>query len=284
MIKYTPAKKSEQRVAANSPQNNSDFISLIQKFESQIKLALPRHLTPSRMTRIIITEVRKNPLLASCDRASFFGAVITCAQLGLEPGSGLGQVYLLPFFNNKTNQHEVQLIIGYQGMIDLAERDGRVTIEAHIVYEKDEFDYSLGSEGKIIHKPYLGAEDPGEIIASYALARYSDGRMKFRVLSRHEIEKARQASMTGKKGWGPWKDNYGEMARKTAIRRLFKMLPKSPEVARVQEIEDKAEIGESQDMGDVYGEFKEDHKVQIEEGKPEPVPENTEDPQPNSPE
>jgi recombination protein RecT len=272
MNRYSPAKKAEQRTVTNSPQNNSDFISLIQKFEAQIKLALPRHLTPSRMTRIIITEVRKTPLLASCDRASFFGSVITCAQLGLEPGSGLGQVYLLPFFNSKTQAHEVQLIIGYQGMIDLAERDGRVTIEAHVVYEKDEFDFSLGSKGDISHKPYLGEEDPGKIIASYALARYSDGRMKYRVLSRHEIEQARSASMTGKKGWGPWKDHYAEMARKTAIRRLFKMLPKSPEIARVQEIEDKAEIGESQEMGDVYGEFKEEHKIQIDEGSPEPLP------------
>ena len=274
MNKYTPAKKSEERVAANSPQNNSDFISLIQKFESQMKLALPKHLTPSRMTRIIITEVRKTPLLASCDRASFFGAIITCAQLGLEPGNALGQIYLLPYYNTKQGKHEVQLIVGYQGMIDLIERDGRVTIDAQVVYEKDVFKYTLGTTSEIIHEPYSGEEDPGQVIASYAVARYKDGRTKFRVLRKHEIERAKKASMSGNKGWGPWKDYYAEMAMKTAVRRLFKLLPKNPEMSVVQAIEDKAEIGDTQELDGIYGDFKAENKVEAldEAAKPDPIP------------
>jgi recombination protein RecT len=273
---YSPAKKSEQRTVANSPQNSNDLVNLIQKFESQIKLALPRHLSATRMTRIIITEVRKTPLLASCNRASFFGAIITCAQLGLEPGSGLGQVYLIPFFNNKTGEHEVQLIIGYQGMIELIERDGRITVEAHVIYEKDEFEFSLGSDSAIKHRPHMGSE-PGKIIGAYCIARYTDGRMKFRVLPVHEIEAAKAFSMTGKKGFGPWKDHYSEMARKTAIRRLFKMLPKSPDIARVQEMEDKLEIGGSQNLDNVLEDFKEDSKIEsIEMGTADPIPSDEE--------
>ena len=91
---YKPAAKKQ----AVSVQTN-DLVGLIQKFEPQIRNALPKHITPERMTRIVMTEVRKNPQLAECDKASFFGAVIQCAQLGLEPGTGLGHAYLLPYRN-----------------------------------------------------------------------------------------------------------------------------------------------------------------------------------------
>lgn len=136
-------------------------------------------------------------------------------------------------------------------MIDLVERDGRITIEAHVVYEKDEFEFELGIESKIHHKPYFGSENPGEVVAAYAIARYKDGRYKFRVISKSEIEKAKESSMGKNRSDSPWKKNYDEMARKTAIRRLFKMVPKSPEMARVQELEDAYEIGESQQLEDV---------------------------------
>lgn len=241
-MSYKPAKRSQAQLA----QPTNDLITMVKSFEGQIKAALPKHITPERMTRIIMTEVRKNPQLAECDRASFFGGVIQCAQLGLEPGSGLGHAYLLPYRNR--GNLEVQLIVGYQGMIDLAERAGKVTIDAHVIHERDDFDFALGLNPHINHKPYFGSEDPGEVIGAYAVARYSDGRVKFRVLSKGEIEKARESSKSGKSNYSPWSSHYAEMARKTAIRRLFKLLPKSPELARVQELEDKAEVGESQQL------------------------------------
>ena len=243
-MSYKPAKRSQAQLAQSQPTN--DLVTMVKSFEGQIKAALPKHITPERMTRIIMTEVRKNPQLAECDRASFFGGVIQCAQLGLEPGSGLGHAYLLPYRNR--GNLEVQMIVGYQGMIDLAERSGKVTIDAHVIHERDEFDFSLGLHPHIDHKPYFGHEDPGEVIGAYAVARYSDGRVKFRVLSKGEIEKARNSSKSGKSNYSPWSSHYAEMARKTAIRRLFKLLPKSPELARVQELEDKAEVGESQQL------------------------------------
>ena len=51
------------------------------------------------------------------------------------------------------------------------------------------------------------------------------------VLTPADIEYAKSVSKTGNKGWGPWKDRYEEMARKTAVRRLAKYLPLSPELA-----------------------------------------------------
>ena len=258
-MNYRPAKRTQQAVETTRPDK---LVGLIKAFEPQIKAALPKHITPERMTRIMMTEVRKNPKLADCNVNSFFGAVLQCAQLGLEPGTGLGHAYLLPYQNR--GNLEVQLIVGYQGMLDLAERSGKVTIDAHVIYERDQFDFSLGLDPHINHIPYFGPEDPGEICGSYAVARYSDGRTKFRVCSRREIEETRKASRGGNSPHSPWAKHFAEMARKTAIRRLFKLLPKSPELARVQELEDKAEIGESQDLAAIVDVEEQQPPAQIE--------------------
>lgn len=252
-----PAIKEEDKI--------KNAINLVRQFESQIKLALPAHLSAARMTRILMTEVRKIPLLASCESASLYGAIIQCAQLGLEPGSGLGHIYLIPFYNNKAKRHEVQVITGYQGMIELCERTRLVTIDAHVVYEKDEFEFSYGTNKFLKHKPYFGKEKRGEIIGAYAVATYNDGRDKFRVLNIEEIEEAMLKSQS-KGNYGPWKDHFAEMAQKTAIRRLYKLLPKSPEIARVQELEDKMEAKDSQGLGKLYEDFKGEHKLPEIEG------------------
>ena len=55
----------------------------------QIQNALPRHLDSNRIIRVIMTEVNKNPKLAECSKASFYGAILQASQLGLEIGSGL---------------------------------------------------------------------------------------------------------------------------------------------------------------------------------------------------
>ena len=111
-------------------------------FQKQMALALPKSLTPERLTRIVMSECRKTPALLNCSPTSFYGCVLQCAQLGLEPGSALGHCYLLPFGNGKASdgRPNAQLIIGYRGMIDLARRSGQiVSISAHCVHEADEF-------------------------------------------------------------------------------------------------------------------------------------------------
>ncbi len=240
MNQYKPASQStEQKALATN-----DIISGIRALESQVKAALPDFLKKNteRIIRIVMTEVRKNPKLVECTRESFYGSIIQCAQLGLEPGSGLGQAYLVPFSNK--GKLEVQLIVGYQGMIELAERTGMVTVDAHVVYEKDKFRFAHGVNDVLEHEPYFGLEDRGEVIGAYAIAKYTDGRYKFRVLGRQELIKAREASKT--KYNSPWDTHYAEMCQKTAIRRLFKLLPKSPEILRVQQLETNIDLGESQ--------------------------------------
>lgn len=220
-------------------------------FQSQMALCLPKALTPERLTRIVMSECRKVPALLKCSPQSFYGAVLQCAQLGLEPGSALGHCYLLPFGNGKDTQGRpnAQLIIGYRGMIDLARRSGQiVSINAYCVYAHDDFNYELGLHPDIHHVPSALA-DRGALTHVYAVAVLKDGGVQFEVMSRAEIEKVRNTSKAGKNG--AWVSHFDEMAKKTVIRRLFKYLPVSIEAARAVEVDEKSDRGEAVSAVDV---------------------------------
>lgn len=219
-----------------------NLFQLIESQKVQIEKALPRHLNADRMIRIAMTELRKTPKLAECDRASFIGAIIQASQLGLEPGNALGHAYLVPFWNKARRCHEVQLIPGYRGLIDLARRSGKVvSISARVVRAKDEFRYVLGSEERIEHVPSSDPE-PGEITHVYAIARLTDGTQQMEVMTRAQVDTLSKNPDAD----GPWKSHYDEMARKTVIRRLAKYLPLSPEYVQAIELDDQAYRGEPQ--------------------------------------
>lgn len=240
-----PAKSTQTAVAeANKPKTIMGIIKS-PEFKAQMALALPKSMTADRLTRIVMTECRKEPKLLTCNQASFFGAVLQCAQLGLEPGSALGHCYLLPYGNGKAKDGlpNCQLIIGYRGMIDLARRSGQiVSINAYCVHKADDFVYELGLHPDIKHRPSSEA-DRGPVTFVYAVAQLKGGGVQFEVMSRAEIEAVRSQSKAGTRG--PWMTHWEEMARKTVVRRLFKYLPVSIEAMRAVEIDEKSDRGEA---------------------------------------
>lgn len=200
----TPAIKPDQKLI--------NFINQ-PSMKGQIAAALPRHMAPDRMIRIITTEIRKTPALATCDMQSFIGAVVQCSQLGLEPGGALGHAYLLPFGNGKakSGQSNVQLIIGYRGMIDLARRSGQiVSISARTVRDGDQFHYEYGLDETLKHVP--GDNESSPITHVYAVAKLKDGGVQFEVMTFNQIEKVRGQSKAGNNG--PWQTHWEEMAKK----------------------------------------------------------------------
>lgn len=215
---------------------------LIESQKKQIQAALPKHLSAERMSRIALTELRKNPELSVCDPLSFLGAIIQCSQLGLEPGSALGHAYLIPFNDRKAGKKQVQLIIGYRGLIDLARRSGQIkSISARPVFENDTFKVQYGLHEDIVHHPAQG--ERGELTHVYAVAQLKDGGVQFELMSRYEIDQIAKPNPV-------WKSHYEEMAKKTVIRRLFKYLPVSIEysdiMTKVTEIEDASDNKYSQ--------------------------------------
>lgn len=236
------ATKTRENQSAADPQKRT-VLDLIRAQEKAIQIALPRHMTEERFTRTVITEVRRNPALLKCDPMSLLASIMLSAQLGLELGP-LGHAYLVPY------KREVTFIIGYQGMVDLARRSGQVSsIQAFAVHEGDDFHYQLGLNPDIHHIPASG--DSGELTHVYAVAKYKDGGFNFVVLTREDVEKYRARSAAGKNGSGPWGTDYEAMALKTAIRRLWRWLPRSPEMLRAATADETAPREITTDIADV---------------------------------
>jgi len=219
---------------------------LLKKHGPEIALALPQHVTPERLLRIALSEVRRNPRLAQCSAPSLLGAIFTCAQLGLEPGNALGHCYLIPY------RDECQFQIGYKGMIDLARRSGQIRgLSARRVYENDHFEYTYGLHEDIVHKPARG--ERGELTHVYAVARFADGGEQFEVMDRYELEEIRdgsqgyQTAIKYNKKDTPWISSFDEMCRKTVIRRMFKYLPVSIELVKAASLDERADRGQRQE-------------------------------------
>lgn len=233
-------------------------------FESQkatLAAVLPKHVSPDRMLKIALGALRTTPKLMECTVESLMGAVVQCSQLGLEPNTPLGHAYLIPFEKKKksgnqwvTDKVETQIVIGYKGLIDLARRSGQVvSIAAHAVHEGDTFDYAYGLDEKLEHKPAMS--NRGRVIAFYAVAKLVGGGHAFEVMSAEQVNEIRDASQNYKfardKEKTVWGQHYEEMGRKTVLRRLFKYLPVSIELATAAAIDDVGARGTSQALDTV---------------------------------
>lgn len=204
---------------------------LINRQRSEIARALPKHMDADRLARIAITTIKTVPTLMQCSSSSLLGALMLSAQTGMEPGP-LGHAYLVPR-KSRDRGWEVTWILGYKGIIELARRSGQIrSIEAREVCERDHFDYEFGLDEKLVHRPYMDG-DRGPIVAFWGLAKFKDGGHYFLVMSKADVDKAKQRSDAGRNDKGPWATDYAAMGRKTVIRRMAPFLPLSPEQAQV---------------------------------------------------
>lgn len=193
--------------------------------KAEIGRALPEHLTPDRFIRVMLTTLTRTPKLADCSRESVMRCLMDCSALGIEPDGR--RAHLIPYGK------ECQLILDYKGLIELARRSGDIaSIRAELVCEADEFAWR---NGEITHEVNWRAPR-GDIQAVYAIATLRSGETQSAVLTRDEVEGIRKRSKAGNSG--PWVTDFGEMAKKTAVRRLCKMLPLSVELAEAMDRDD----------------------------------------------
>lgn len=198
---------------------------------ARIAAVIPKHLTPERLLKVIVSSIAKTPKLLECSQMSLLQAAIAMSELGLEPDAVRGLAYLVPY------KGTCQLIIGYRGFIELARRSGGLKqIEARLVREKDKLDVKFGLEPRFEHVPFLDG-DAGPVKLVYGIARFTDGGEHIEVMTVQEVEAIRKRSRaaTG----GPWVTDWEAMAKKTVIRQLAKWLPLSPEMVKAIEIDDE---------------------------------------------
>lgn len=245
----------QQQSMTDAPERKT-MQQYIKTMEGEIAKALPQVITPERFTRMVLSAISVNPKLAECSPKSFLGAMMTAAQLGVEPNTALGQAYLIPYRNH--GQMECQFQLGYKGLIDLAYRSGDVSIiQAHAVYEHDEFAYELGLDPQLKHKP--AAANRGNPIAYYAIFKTKDGGYGFEVMSIEDVrEHAKRFSKSY--GSGPWQTNFDEMAKKTVLKKVLKYAPLKSDFVREVAQDESIKTSISEDMYSepnemVYAEF-----------------------------
>lgn len=275
---------TKPREMTQAEQQFSSLKHLLANNMKSIMAALPSHMKPERLARIVMTTVQKNPKLLECTQESFLGCVLSCAALGLEPDGLMGQAYLIPFKDYRNKRTICTLIPGYKGLIKLARQSGEVsTIDAHEVRIGDQFDYRYGSDPFLRHQPAecpivdvhikkgeansptVKAPDPdwrpGEITHFYAITKLRDGTTQFVVMPRWEVDEIRDGSQnyqSAKKfnSDTPWETDYPEMGKKTAIRRLSKMIPASVEkdhlLQKAVAIDERADRGLAQNLDEVH--------------------------------
>jgi len=183
----------------------------------QFARALPKHLAPERFARIAITALTRTPKLQECTKESVMKCLLDCSAMGIEPDNR--KAYLIPY------GRECTLIVSYMGLVELIRRSGDVvSIRAETVCEKDLFEWV---DGQVSHR-INWREDRGEVQAVYAEAIMKSGEKQTAVMTKAEVEAIRKKSKAGNSG--PWVEFWSEMAKKTAVRRLSKMLPLASEI------------------------------------------------------
>lgn len=231
-----------------------NFPAMLERSKAEIARALPKHIDPDRMLRIALTAFRTTPALAKCKPVSVLASIIQASQLGLEVGQN-GEAHLVPF------KEECQMIPGYQGLMKLARNSGFVKdIYAHEVRENDHFEMRLGLERHLDHHPMPGrggfpASEAmrGEVVGFYAVGVLKDGTPTFVALSVEDVHQVRDNSKgyQAAKRYGKastWDTDFIPMGKKTVIRALCKMMPKSAELSAAIALNDVADRGHSQNI------------------------------------
>ncbi len=270
-MKTTDAKEivktKTQQIQSGNGDKYKTLQDLLKRMQGEIQKALPKHMDADRFARIAFTEVRRNPKLLECSQRSFLGALMMAAQVGLEPGP-LGFCDIIPYENNKTGELTAQFQIRAKGFVNLMYRSGEVTsVSSNVVYEKDEFEFEYGINEKLRHVPKFDG-DRGRRICVYAIAHFKDGGHMYVVLPPETVQKIRRKSRTP--NYGPWVDWEDEMWVKTALKRLSKYAPLSPELMRKLELDETTKTEIKEDMSEVPDETE---WIEVEATAVEDIPE-----------
>lgn len=139
------------------------------------------------------------------------------AYLGLDFFNG--ECYAIPYGKSMNFQTD------YKGEIKLCKKYSRNPIKdiyAKLVREGDYFEESVnGGVQSVCFRPIPFSDK--EIIGVFAVVLFTDGTMMYDAMSKAEVEKVR-ASYSKAKDSPAWKNSFGEMCKKTVLRRLCKLI------------------------------------------------------------
>lgn len=196
--------------------------------QPQFAAALPKHVSPERFVRVVMTAVQMTPALLNADRRTLFASAMKASQMGLLPDGREGAIV--------TFKDQAQFMPMVAGIMKMVRNSGEIsTWSVQAVYENDNFDFCLGDDEHITHKPALTSR--GKLIAVYSIVSMKDGEKSREVMSVEDVEAIRKRSRSGNSG--PWVSDFAEMAKKTVVRRHAKRLPMSTDLDDVLRADDE---------------------------------------------
>lgn len=215
MTENTAVATTEQK-----PRSQTEIVrGSIERMAPEFKKALPPHVSVDRFVRVTLTAVQTSPSLLDADRRTLFAAATRAAQMGLLPDGREGAIV--------TFKGQCQFMPMVAGVMKLVRNSGEIsTWSVQAVYENDSFDYELGDNERIIHKPALKGR--GALVGAYSIVTMKDGEKSREFMAVEEIEAIRKRSRSGNSG--PWVTDFAEMAKKTVVRRHSKRLPMSTDL------------------------------------------------------
>ncbi len=226
-------------------------LGILGKYQKQIEAVVPKYMTPERMLGLVVGAFNNNPKLLQCQPMSVLNAVVAAASMGVEIRNR--SAYLVPY------KDQCQLLLDYRANMMLAERDPNIQfLPPALVYPQDEWEYWIEDAiPHFKHTPVLEGDrgerydkqrrEPPNIRLAYCGA-YVGGKLRLEIMTLAQIEAIRKRSKAGRDD-APWITDYGQMARKTLVHRLFNYLPFDPAkehgaaAVQSQEIEDTFETG-----------------------------------------
>jgi recombination protein RecT len=217
--------KPESAVVTHQPASVTDRITSIDVAQKMVLKYASKLVQDDRAQQFytqVMLMMRNNPVLAKCDAQSVFTAMMACVHLDLMPNTPEGYAYIIPY------GQQAQFQLGYKGLCELAYRSGVIKyINAELVFPQDSFEVELGTERTMTHKPNYAVDrtDYNKCNFVYATAKLSNGETVFEVMNKQDVERTRKTSKAGMSG--PWKDWPDQMAKKTVVKRLLKLLPSS---------------------------------------------------------
>lgn len=160
--------------------------------------------------------------LAAGDRQSVVNAVTNIAAIGISLNPAKKQAYLVP------RKGKICLDISYMGLIDLAIQSGSIMwAQADLVYANDAFTLN-GFDHPPTHSFNPFSKERGDMVGAYVVVKMHSGDYLTECMSREDIDAIKNRSESVKAGkQSPWDTDYGEMAKKTVVKRAYKYWPKS---------------------------------------------------------
>jgi len=154
--------------------------------------------------------VSNNKTLQKCTPASLANVLYNVALTGLTLNPILARAYVVPYYSEAT------LKPSYKGLEYLAVKNGVAKgFKSGIIYKGDEYEIKQGLTDELIVKPKFESK---EIFLVWAYVFLHNSPPTLEIMTKDDLESIRKLS----KSQNIWKSHYGEMARKTVIRRLCK--------------------------------------------------------------